>query len=208
MCVIIAKPKGVELPSMKELQSAYRHNPDGCGVVSSNGIYWRGLSFKKFCEVIKKVNTEDACIIHFRIGTHGSNKTSNCHPFVANYNNREIFFAHNGILPIQVRGDMTDSETEFRNILAPAAFTFGIRSERFKALVDREIYSSKFAFMENGEISLFGSWIAEGGLFWSNLNHRHHTYTAPQRPKTDTASFMNRFYTKYPQYKNEEVCEY
>ena len=70
MCVICIKDKGAQLPSMKELQAAYHHNPDGCGLVSSNGVYWKGLSFKEFCKQLQKVREEDSCIIHFRIGTH------------------------------------------------------------------------------------------------------------------------------------------
>jgi hypothetical protein len=173
MCVLCIKNKGVEMPTERELRLAYEHNPHGCGFVSSNGLYWRGMDFNEFMRRIKGVSKEDACIIHFRIATHGSVSVKNCHPFVGMCEGEKVYFAHNGILPIRAKKDMTDSETEFRNVLLPAMETFGYRSDIFAQVVGRRIHSSKFAFMKGGVIRVFGSWICEdNGLLWSNLNHR------------------------------------
>lgn len=169
MCVIIIKKKGVELPSEHELRLAFEHNPHGCGFVSSNGVYWRGMRFDIFYKMLQKVRVEDACIIHFRLATHGSHKVSNCHPFKQG----NLYFAHNGVLPVRTKDDMTDSETVFRNVLIPAAEIFGFGTQAFDSVVNRNIYSSKFAFMKDGEVRFYGSWIREdNGLIWSNLNHR------------------------------------
>ena len=85
MCVIIVKNKGVEMPSKKELKLAFEHNPHGWGIVSSNGVFAHGMDFQTFLSILKGVSTEDACIIHFRIATHGSVGVKNCHPFKGEY---------------------------------------------------------------------------------------------------------------------------
>lgn len=173
MCVVIIKNKGVEMPSVSELRDAYNHNPHGCGFVSSNGLYWRGMSFKEFLKRIKGVGTEDACIIHFRIATHGSHKVTNCHPFRHN----DIYFAHNGVLDIRTYGDMTDSETLFLAKLVPTIERYGLYSPELTKVVEKHIGFSKFAFMQNGQIRAFGRWIEdENGCFYSNLNHRAFVY--------------------------------
>lgn len=173
MCVLIIKDKGIKMPSKNELKLAALHNPHGFGFVSSNGFYYRTMDFEDFYKHLKGVRKEDACIIHFRIATHGSHKVDNCHPF----NLGDIYFAHNGILPIRTAMDMTDSETEFRNVLYPAAMEFGLGSATFNGIVNRRIYNSKFAFMQNGEIFLYGRYIYDkNGIAWSNMNHRPYCF--------------------------------
>lgn len=169
MCVIIIKKKGAKMPSKNELRLAAMHNPHGFGFVSSNGLYVRTMDFGEFYKMLKFVGREDACIIHFRIATHGSHKVENCHPFKMG----DIYFAHNGILPIHTKGDMTDSETEFHDVLYPSAQIYGLGSKEFDGIVARRIYNSKFAFMQGGEIYHYGHFITdENGVMWSNMNHR------------------------------------
>lgn len=170
MCVICIKNSGVELPTRKELMMAFECNPHGCGFVASNGAYWRGMRFDEFyAKLTSSVGIDDSCIIHFRYATHGSHKVSNCHPFKCG----DLYFAHNGVLPIRTKDDKTDSETVFRSTLAPAADIFGFGTDAFNGVVNRNIFSSKFAFMYKGKIRYYGRWIKEDdGLIWSNLNHR------------------------------------
>lgn len=179
MCVICVKNRGVEMPSENELRLAYEHNPHGWGFVSSNGMFAHGMDFGEFMRLIKYVGKDDACIIHFRIATHGSIKIDNCHPFKGYVKGEPVYFAHNGILPIRAKKDMTDSETEFRGVLLPAMKEFGFGSTAFDRVVARRIYTSKFAFMKGGEIRVYGRWLREdNGLMWSNLNHRPYGYFA------------------------------
>lgn len=173
MCVIIIKHKGVKMPPKSTLKSAFLHNPHGAGFVSSNNIYWRGMGFDEFYTELQKVRKEDACIIHFRYATHGSHKPDNCHPFKIG----DIYFAHNGILPVKTQKDMTDSETAFIETLYPAAKQYGLDSHKFFSLVSGMIGGSKFAFMQNGEIYLFGQWHQEKGVLYSNLYFRPYTWS-------------------------------
>lgn len=171
MCVIICKPKGVKMPSKRELKQAANTNPHGFGFVSSNGLYLRTMDFEEFYDALKNVGQEDACIMHLRIATHGSHKMSNCHPFKKG----DIYFAHNGVLNVNTHGDMTDSETVFLDTLYPAAMKYGLSSPEFSLVVKNVIGWSKFAFMQDGHIHLFGRFIEYNGLYYSNLHH-HYRY--------------------------------
>lgn len=172
MCVIIVKDKGVKMPSMNTLKLAFDHNPNGIGVVSSGGLYWRGLDFNEFKRKIRGVSKDESCIIHFRLATHGSPKVGNCHPF----RHGSLFFAHNGVLPVRTTNDMTDSETVFRRYLVPAYEAYGFESPFFDKAVWDHIHTSKFAFMENGLIRLFGKFYQEDGVYYSNFYFRPFGY--------------------------------
>lgn len=167
MCVIIIKPANVAMPDINELEAAYRCNPNGCGFISSEGKSYKGLSFPKFCKAISKVKDSEACIIHFRLATHGSIKPANCHPF----NCDGVWFAHNGILGVKPRGDMTDSETAFRDILQPVIEKYGLKSPQASTAINTIIGSSKFAFMIDGKITLYGRYENVNGLYYSNTRH-------------------------------------
>lgn len=167
MCVIIIKAAGQQLPTDTELRNAHRRNPHGCGFVSKSHHY-KGMNFETFLKYIHKVPKEEACIIHFRLATHGSKCKANCHPF----NRGNIWFAHNGILNIMPEGDMTDSETAFRNIIYPCVQQYGFDSDELRLAVERIIGYSKFAMMNaSGEIRLFGDFKAHDGRLYSNLRH-------------------------------------
>lgn len=167
MCVIIIKAAGQQLPTDTELRNAHRRNPHGCGFVSKSHHY-KGMNFDTFLKYIHKVPKEEACIIHFRLATHGSKCKANCHPF----NRGNIWFAHNGILSIRPEGDMTDSETAFQNIIYPAIQKYGFKSSYVTRVIDKIIGYSKFAMMdENGNVRTFGQFIRFNGRLYSNLNH-------------------------------------
>ena len=173
MCVIIIKPRGAKLPTKKELKMAFARNHDGCGFVSERDTY-KSLHFEDFWRRVKNVGKDENCIIHFRWATHGSVCLSNCHPF--RDSKTHTFFAHNGILAVRPKGDMTDSETAFRKYLAPALSHHDIYSPAFASLVNQIIGSSKFAFMQDGELRVFGDFYKYGGCYYSNLHHLRTPY--------------------------------
>lgn len=133
------------------------------GFVSEND-YFRTMSFAQFRKRLAKVGKDENCIIHFRLATHGSVKRKNCHPFEHN----GIYFAHNGVLPIVPKGDMTDSETVFLRYLYPVAEAYGIHSDELSYEVKKIIGRSKFAFMTNGEVFTFGEFTDFCGVKFSN----------------------------------------
>ena len=176
MCVLCIIPAGHNLPSKEDLKAMHRANPHGMGFVSKS-LHYKGMNFDKFYNRLQFVPKNESIIIHFRFATHGSICAKNCHPF----NKGSIWFAHNGILDIAPREDMTDSETAFRDILYPIAREYGLDSKELHATVDEVIGYSKFAFLdeETGNVYTFGNFQDYKGMLCSNLNWVRHTYQRP-----------------------------
>ena len=172
MCVIIIKHKGVAMPTKKELRAAFQRNHDGCGFVSETDHY-KSLDFEDFYARLKKVPKSENCIIHFRWATHGKVSIANCHPF---YDEKSgTWFMHNGILAITPYNGKTDSETAFRKYLAPTIQKYGLYSKELQTVAGNIIDSSKFAFMQDGQIKTFGRFIEYKGCYYSNLYHLPYT---------------------------------
>ena len=172
MCVIILKHKDVAMPTKKELLMAFNRNHDGCGFVSESDHY-KSLDFEDFYARLKKVPKCENCIIHFRWATHGKVSLANCHPF---YDEKsDTWFMHNGILNITPFKGKTDSETAFRKYLAPTIQKYGLYSKELQTVAGNIIDSSKFAFMQNGQIKTFGRFIEYKGCYYSNLYHLPYT---------------------------------
>lgn len=178
MCVIIVKPAGVKMPPREILDAAHSANQDGCGFVSTFH-HKKTLSYRTFLHELSKVKQSEACIIHFRLATHGSVRTANCHPF----RRGDVFFAHNGILDIRPAGDMTDSETAFARYIYPAIVKYGYDDGMKDYVISGIIGFSKFAMMRHGDVkvNMYGDFIKQpDGCYYSNLrfrwlinNHQH-----------------------------------
>lgn len=164
MCVIIYKPKGAEMPSLTTLIQCSKANPDGFGFATPTKNF-KSMKFTKFVHELSKVEDSEPCIIHFRWATHGSKKVSNCHPF----NMGDVWFAHNGILPIEPIDDLTDSETAFRTILYPVLSKTGLKSKKFENVVNNIIGCSRFVFMKGNKVRLFGDWYQYDNCYFSNM---------------------------------------
>lgn len=170
MCVICVKPKGAEMPSKEILQAMYRANHDGCGFCTPTQSY-KGLSFAVFMQKIKSVGKDEPCVMHFRWATHGSVKKSNCHPF---YDcETGVYFAHNGVLNVRPKGDMTDSETAFRDLILPYIKKYGLNSDEVKYTINQIIGGSRFAFLQGDEVQIYGNFYSRMGCYFSNLNFVH-----------------------------------
>ena len=173
MCVLVICPAGTKLPSMSELRAMHRANPHGMGFACKS-MHYKGMNFERFCNRLQFVPEDEDVIIHFRLATHGSIGVKNCHPF----HKGGIWFAHNGILDIEPEGDMTDSETAFKNYIYPAIQEYGIDSDEVKWVIDEIIDYSKFAILgRDGKARTFGDFIEVNGRLYSNLRFR--TYIRP-----------------------------
>ncbi|MCL1937610.1 MAG: class II glutamine amidotransferase [Candidatus Azobacteroides sp.] len=172
MCVIIVKPSGIKLPNEKILNQAALHNPHGFGFCTAERIY-KTLFFDLFMKEIRKADKNEPCIIHFRYATTGSVKRANCHPF----KNGNISFAHNGVLNVETKNDMTDSETFFKDIAMKAINKYGYNSRTFDDIMIKNMGFSKFALMSGRKIKLFGNFTEySDGCYYSNLNFLNRYY--------------------------------
>lgn len=166
MCVIIYKPEGIELPDKELLQLAHFHNPDGCGFCTPRKSF-KGLSFDSFMRNVKDTDADEPLLIHFRFATHGSVRRANCHPFYDKATG--TYFMHNGVLSnIRTTGDRTDSECAFERYIKPV-LRYGLDSWMFGRAVYEIIGGSRFAFMQGGEVRLFGDFTLFEGCAFSNL---------------------------------------
>ena len=181
MCIICIKHKGVNFPSVERVQAMCDNNDDGFSIVISDGVNKptinKTLNKERFLTIYKKVLRDydpetTTMFIHARIKTHGTQRIENCH----GWKERGVIFAHNGILSVKNRNDMTDSETYFRDIFSPAYAVGGW--DMAERTIDAVIGTSKFVFMEdNGDIKHYGNYIKDdNGLLYSNTSY----YTRPK----------------------------
>lgn len=100
MCVIVVKPKGVQIRK-GYLKNCYLSNPDGAGfmyvkdgkVVILKGYFHFETFYADFAKA-EKINRKSPFVLHFRIATSGGVNYENCHPFKIDEHNA---FVHNGI---------------------------------------------------------------------------------------------------------------
>lgn len=171
MCIIIAKPRGAEMPPLEILSYCSLRNPDGFGFAVPGRVF-KTMRFDDFYAALVTTVTPDMpAVLHFRYATHGRPCKSNCHPF--RDDKTGVSFAHNGILPIVPDKGKTDSETAFRSLLLPKIRAYGIDSNETNDEICDIIGGSRFAFLsDDGEIRLFGHFIEHRGCWYSNGNFK------------------------------------
>ncbi len=176
MCCILYIPAGVDTPTINLLESVYLFNRHGIGFADSDGNSFKTLNFRRFTKEIQKRRKESACIIHFRLATHGSISEKNCHPFYDKAH--DIWFAHNGVLSIRSKNDMTDSEIFFREGFIPALEDSNndYNDPELWRYVEQERESSRFIFMHGNDIKMLGNWHELDGVFYSNMNWAGYRY--------------------------------
>ena len=92
MCVIATKSKGINQINWEYLKNCFKHNNDGAGymytcqklpyVQIKKGFMKWGDFEKALKADIKKYGLNNLdLVLHFRIGTHGTNSKENTHPF-------------------------------------------------------------------------------------------------------------------------------
>jgi hypothetical protein len=175
MCCILYIAAGVDTPTIATLESVYLFNRHGIGFADADGNSCKTLSFRRFTKEIQKRHRDAACIIHFRLATHGSISEKNCHPFYDEAHN--VWFAHNGVLPIRSHDDMTDSEIFFREGFIPALNDCGDYSApELWQYVENERCGTRFIFMHGNDIKMLGNWHELDGVFYSNMNWAGYRY--------------------------------
>ena len=121
MCVVIAKPKGVQIRK-KYLKNCYLSNLDGAGfmfvrdkkIVIRKGYFSFELFWEDYLEA-EQENTKSPFVIHFRIATSGGVNVLNCHPFKIDEHNA---FAHNGIFySLPYTAELSDTQIFNNRIL-------------------------------------------------------------------------------------------
>ena len=181
MCIAIYKP-AFKVISKEILKECFDSNKDGCGFAYINTDHlgvkrikvYKSMFFNKFYEKYERairLNPDSPFIIHFRIATHGTVDTFNCHPFWINNN---TVFIHNGIIS-GVSKDDKKSDTQMFNeeFLQHIDSTLLLKDGPVKKLIEKFVIGSKLVVLNvEGDVSIYnesaGNW--NDGVWYSNLS--------------------------------------
>jgi hypothetical protein len=185
MCIIVHKPRGIEMPSRATLEECFCFNPDGFGAMWVEGgkvKYKKGImDYTEAVEFALQFRKDDEVAFHFRITTAGGTCKENCHPFpfVNNYDkmkelegSQNMMVMHNGILNIQEEwGDVSDTMT-FLKYLATAGVK--LRNPNSVQLVEELLDgTNKLLLMQPHHTRHLGvGWIVDGGVWYSNSSYQ------------------------------------
>lgn len=201
MCIIVAKPAGIKMPTNEILSNCFTNNPDGAGIMlSAKGKVWgfKGLmTFDALTARLKKLQKTFGdldklpVVLHFRIGTHGANIAANTHPFpvAASYKvmrrlewTGDLGMAHNGIIqalsshPDIKAQNVSDTMAFIRHVVTPISKVCALMKND-RVLDAMQLTSgSRLAFLDaKGTLKVLGDFVVSEGVFYSNT-----TYEAPR----------------------------
>ena len=202
MCIIVAKKKGVKMPSKNILETCFNNNSDGAGLMYvQNGqvIIDKGyMDFKSFYKRLQKLErrlgdlTNKSIVMHFRIGTQGANDKATTHPFPiskditqlkATYVKTDVGMVHNGIIS-KFNYDKTISDTQlfikdFVSVIKNLKKDFYTDSSVMQ-LLKGEIGSSKLCFLDKNEnLYYIGEKFVDNGIVYSNTTYKSYYYKTP-----------------------------
>ena len=204
MCIIVAKPKNVEMPSIETIKNCFRRNPDGAGlmyvkdnqVIVDKGYMDIDSLLERLEKLKKELGVEDlkekAVVLHFRIGTAGKNDRETTHPFIitndfdklrATKITSSVGMAHNGIISHYSYSQQTLSDTQLfiKHVVYPISRLdkkFYEKQEILDMLQD--LAGSKLCFLDNKEnIRYVGDKIEDNGVIYSNSTYKAYEYKYP-----------------------------
>jgi predicted glutamine amidotransferase len=190
MCIAISKPQGFTLTE-ETLQECWKRNPDGAGFMYTHNNQLqivKGLMTYKEFSLAYEPHQEKACVLHFRIKTHGATNEENTHPFLID---KGLGMVHNGILnSVDTTSDNTMSDTW--HFATTHLHRFRRDNKRFylnplyKELIESYISYSKLIFMDNqGNVEIFneskGVW--DSGCWFSNTSYKVYVQPTPKKTK-------------------------
>lgn len=215
MCIIVVKKEGYEIPKKDILQNCFNNNSDGAGImfIKNNKVVidkgfmnfnalWNRLEGLK--SEIDTVNTP--IILHFRIGTSGTNDGSCTHPFELTNSDKKlkklesvvnIGIAHNGIINAYTpKADSTLNDTQLfiKKFLYPI-YELNKNFYKNKKMQDiiKTVTNSKFAILNNNsEIVTIGDFIEDDGILYSNGTYKNYY----------------NYYNNYNDYSNNYYLDY
>lgn len=226
MCVIVYKPKNIELPSKQILHNCYEHNKDGVGYTFTNRknvIVKKGYQdFKEFYNELlkdyKRYNLKQHnLIIHFRIGTSGGLTKEKTQPFKITNNidelnklyikNKKTSIVHNGVFS-RYTYDTKNSDTQnyIKDFLYPL-----LKSEiRNKPELIKDTLSySKLAMLNyKDNVSLYGEYIKDNDIYYSNNSYNNYKINENAKKYDFTNKYKREIDTKIWSYEYGKYWDY
>ena len=201
MCVICVKPKGIEFPTIENLEQMWNKNPDGAGFMfaRNNEVVIRKGFMDLYSFIVamndEKLTKDDVVVMHFRISTQAGINEAMTHPFPlsADLNDMkeldclcEVGIAHNGIIRLTsnpMEKNYSDTALFVSNYLTRIIRKDSdIHDEYIKDII-YQLAQSKLAILNRkGELSLIGHFEQkENGLWYSNLYHEPNHFAFYER---------------------------
>ena len=198
MCIIIAKNKGIKMPTKEIISNCFHNNPDGAGIMlACDGIVYgfKGLmTLDDFNATLKRLKKrfgsldELPVVMHFRISTHGSISASNTHPFPVTdkYNimrtrewKAKLGMAHNGIItscgfhPDVKKYDVSDTMVFISKVVHPITSKLNIMQDKKLLNMLQLAADSKLAFIDHkGNLEVLGNFTMDAGIYYSNDTYK------------------------------------
>lgn len=204
MCIIVYKPKYKNTPAKDTLLTCFEHNSDGAGYMFNykNKVYVRKgfTTFKEFYNayisdyINYNLKIRDV-VLHFRIGTSGGFTENRTHPFnlFSPLSNKleyktKIGVVHNGVFAdYSYSNEFSDTQLYINNFLSPVVkkFNYKLDNKLLNTIIDKSIGFSKLIILTKDKCYMYGNFIENNGIFYSNNTYTKYTYT----------------YSKYPYYE-------
>ena len=199
MCIIVAKKKGLELPTKEILKNCFNYNSDGAGIMFNDGkqvfIEKGFMDFNSFYSRLEALDKEFNLVnsdlaLHFRISTSGNVDQGNCHPYPISTETSQlrnlslvtdIGMAHNGVIRKHIpetRSILNDTQTFIKNFvynMYSSNKEFLTVGANIKAL--EEEAGSKLCFITKDNMYIIGKFIEEtNGILYSNDTYLSYDY--------------------------------
>ena len=199
MCIIVAKRKGIELPTKEILKNCFNYNSEGAGIMFNDGnqvfIEKGFMDFNSFYSRLEALDKEFNLVnsdlaLHFRISTSGNVDQGNCHPYPISTETSQlrnlslvtdIGMAHNGVIRKHIpetRSILNDTQTFIKNFvynMYSSNKEFLTVGANIKAL--EEEAGSKLCFITKDNMYIIGKFIEEtNGILYSNDTYLSYDY--------------------------------
>jgi len=176
MCIIMFKPKGVEMPDEQTIINCFENNPHGAGFMyqTKKGMVRikKGLmTVDSLLDELKKLkNKKDLNLaVHFRWATHGKTTEGQTHPFPIT-----------GRISVMEKTDLTTCSAMMHNGICSdygdrcISDTMDFVKKHHIELVSHiKNTHGKFLVMTGDEIGIYGSFEVYGGCLYSNNGYQN-----------------------------------
>ena len=191
MCMIITKPKNVNLPKEEYLKTSYNYNKDGIGIMylkkNSNTVRIKKdfKTYEEFLSFIKRnITKEDILVIHFRYATSGKVDKGNSHPFPIVRNrkllrqlkvNCKYAVVHNGVISkYSGHSKFSDTQKFIMDILADNSIKYNLHKKEIQKLITHYINNDRLVILNGeGNLIFIGEHEkADDSCYYSNSGYR------------------------------------
>lgn len=202
MCIIVAKKSGISMPSKSIIENCFFNNPDGAGIMLAykgkvfgfKGLMTESAFFSKLERLERRFGDlkKLPVVMHFRIGTHGTNIPENTHPFPLSdsyVDLRDLEWvastgvAHNGIIsscsshPDVRLENVSDTMVFIKNIAAPIGKYMSVTKHPEVIAALHTAADSKLCFLDGrGNLQTAGNFNEKDGVLYSNYSYEDYTY--------------------------------